>query len=164
MVKELFKIIFFILFHFIWQCYYLENQASLSSPTILSNTFWIFLFVIHTHVCCGSAFPVSVELDKQSYCDLKVTNSTDQCVAFKVCFISIGRNSTNPSFLLKLIPMVLSTYTACFYLIGENYFSKEVLCPTKHWYYTAMGFRFHSRCRSWAWMSLQFTHFFLNYR
>ncbi|MCD7466901.1 Vesicle-associated protein 2-1 [Datura stramonium] len=24
------------------------------------------------------------ELDKQSYCDLKVTNSTDQCVAFKV--------------------------------------------------------------------------------
>lgn len=62
---------------------------------------------IHLSYLISLGFPVLVELEKQSYCDLKVTNNTESYVAFKVCFIWIFQNLTIAlSHFLRLLQLI----------------------------------------------------------
>jgi len=56
----------------------------LDSQSLLKIRYVLLLIVLDLLTCIYNFFFGSVELEKQSFCDLKVTNNTDQNVAFKV--------------------------------------------------------------------------------
>lgn len=59
---------------------------------------WEYIYI---YICFDI---VSVELEKQSYCDLKVANKTEDYVAFKVNFICFL------SFFIMILPSLTSFF------------------------------------------------------
>lgn len=98
---------------------------------------------------------ISVELEKQAVCDLKVANTTDQHVAFKVV-----TSLSNILYSLILVAVsfdivrlarssshYLHSFSVSFFLrSGQDNFSEKILCATQHWCYTTLGFMCHTRC------------------
>lgn len=103
---------------------------------------------------------LTVELEKASHCDLKVSNATDKYVAFKVCFcpellevilvalficfMFTQRSDVISNIAHDAFTNIIFLPFLCFFL-GQNYFTQEILCTTKYWCYTAQGYKCHKR-------------------
>ena len=91
----------------------------------------------------------SVELEKQSFCDLKVANNTEHHVAFKVItslivIIDLDYRLSN-EFCIFCIWLTLNVYFSITRAIGQNDLAQEVLCASQHRCCTALGFLHHKR-------------------
>lgn len=121
-------------------------------PLVNVGTELILLFIKKIAVFGGPPFEMtwellilfSVELEKQSYCDLKVANKTEHYVAFKV-FLHQTTNFKNDQFIIMVF-LLQSDFFFCLFSFtksGQNNISKEVFCKTQHWCHSAMGLLYH---------------------